>query len=465
MRLVLDMVFYAGFIIAWPWWRGKKRGDWPARWGRGPILPKPAGVKRLLIHGVSVGEVNAAAPLARRLRRDPRFIGVHIVISATTDTGAARAAKLFATPAEPLIASPGEPVRSESEAVMSTAVVRYPLDASRAVRRFFDRIQPDAVALMELELWPNFLAEATRRGVPTAVVNGRLSERSFRNYRRFRPLLGRFFRPLTFVAAQDESYAQRFRAMGVKRVSVVGSMKWDGAADGVADRTALDAQADLLAKEMGIDRSRPLVVAGSTGPEEPAMLVRSIDESAARSSGSGRGVQLLVAPRKPEWFDAAATELERGGHRVVCRSRPESSSPPNAEAPRRFVLDTIGELRAAYALADVVIVGRSFGSLFGSDVMQPAALGKPVLIGPQFGDFASAVEALERSGGLRIVERNELGAALAELLNEPDTRRRMGEAAVRCVAEQAGAAQRHADLLAEMMGLGASPVAVAKEVS
>ncbi|MBL0926789.1 MAG: hypothetical protein IBJ11_03940 [Phycisphaerales bacterium] len=410
----LDAVYAVVAAATSPWWLRKARSDWGERFGRVERLPAPAaGVGRVLVHAVSVGEVNAARPLVERLAGEA---GIEVVVTASTDTGLARAGEVFRA------------VRGVR------AVARYPLDASWSVRRFLDAVRPTAVALMELELWPTFVRECGRRGVPVAVVNGRLSERSFKRYRLGRGLLSRTFGSLAFAAVQDRAYAERFIAMGVPadRCTVAGSMKWDAAHVGHTVPGA-----EELARDLGIDRSRPLVVAGSTAPGEPELLHRSVPE----------GVQLLCAPRKPEWFGEAFAVLG-GPDRCVRRSGP----PPRATRPAdRFLLDTIGELRKAYALADVVVIGRSFGTLFGSDPMEVAALGKPALIGPRTADFEQSVGAIADAGGLVRTAAESLAHDLAALLADAPRRSRMGEAARACVLAHRGAADRQSRMLADLV--------------
>ena len=339
-----------------------------------------------------------------------------VVVAASTDTGIARARELFAD---------------------RHLVVRYPLDASGAVRRFLDAVRPDAVALVELELWPNFVRECVRRGIPVGVVNGRLSDRSFKGYRRIRPFIGGSFRALAFAGVQDETYAERFRAMGTPgdRVHVTGSMKFDSA------RVGEPRGADDFARSMGIDRARPLIVAGSTGPGEEAML-----RAACERAFHGEHVQLLCAPRKPERFDEAAAALPG----CVRRSRPGA---PADNPPRWFLLDTIGELRSAYALADLVVVGRTLFDLYGSDPLEPAALGKPVLIGPRVDDFRSVVEALEHAGAIVRTNVERLGADLAALLGDADRRAELARRARACVEANLGASRRNARLVAAAIGV------------
>jgi 3-deoxy-D-manno-octulosonic-acid transferase len=329
-----------------------------------------------------------------------------VVVSVTTNTGWDRA-----------------------RAVFGARVVRYPLDFSFAVRRFLDVVRPDLVALVELEVWPNFTADAALRGIPVCVVNGRLTERSYRGYRLAGPLLRPAFRRLSLVAAQNRDYAARFEGVGVppERVTVTGTMKWDTAE--IADRVE---GADELAGAMGIDRGRPLVVAGSTAPDEHELLRDAVPE----------GVQLLCAPRRPEWFDGAAAALPS----CARRSRGDRGS-----ATGRFLLDTIGELRRAYALADVVVVGRSFGGLFGSDMMEPAALGKAVIVGPAVADFQETVEALLAGDGLVQTGAGDLPKAIAALLADPSRRRTLGENARAVIRANQGATSRTVELLQDLL--------------
>lgn len=416
MRWIRDAAYLAAVTATSPvWaWRMKRTGklntDWRGRFGQGDPLP-PARGRRILVHAVSVGEVNAIRTLVDRLSSDPS--APEVVVCATTDTGFARAREVFAP---------------------RHHVVRYPFDASWMVRAFLDRVRPDLVALCELEVWPNFVDECSSRGIPVVVVNGRLSARSFRRYALARAIVAPTFRKLRAALVQQQEYAARFFALGVPagRVFVTGTMKWDTA--NVAEHVPGAAE---LAAELGIDRSRPLVVAGSTAPEEHALLRDAVPH----------GTQLLCAPRKPEWFDAAAGDLPG----CARRSRREKGSDSG-----RFLLDTIGELRKAYALADVVVIGRSFGSLHGSDPMEPAALGKPLVCGPRMGDFRESFDALRDSGALEVApDRAALASVLGALVADPAERARRGGAARATVVAHRGATERTSEALLAMLAEGA----------
>lgn len=420
MRRLLDLPLLLLAALASPFWAwrlaraGKLRTDWAARLGRGPALPSVA-APTILLHAVSVGEVNAIRLLVDRLAGDPR--APRVVVAATTDTGFARARELFAP---------------------RHAVLRTPYDLAFAMERFLDRVRPDVVGLVELEVWPNMTADCARRGIPVAVVNGRLSARSLRRYRRVRLLVRPAFRRLALAAVQGADYRDRFAELGVQadRIQVTGTMKWDAA--------RLDDEVEgaaALAAEMGIDRGRPLVVAGSTAPEEHALLRDAIERA-------GPEVQLLVAPRRPEWFDDAARALPG------CRRRTAGRIAPGAEPPRFFLLDTIGELRSAYALADLVVVGRSFGARWGSDMMEPIALGKATVVGPATGDFADTMERLRAGDGIVETTRDALPETIAALLGDPARRAALAEAGRAVIRREQGATEANARLL---LGLLAAP--------
>ena len=429
MRAFTDAAYFVAALLTsplWLWWlfrTGQQRTDWRARFGFGVDLPTTnAGAKtatqtatqtstrgRILVHAVSMGEVNAARLLVEQLCQH-----CEVVLSATTDTGYARA--LAVAPA-------------------GVSVVRYPLDINMAVDRFLNRVRPDLVALVELEAWPNFIRACGARAIPIAVVNGRISDRGFRRYKLARWFLKPLFARFRFVSAQTQIYADRFVAMGVPthRVHVGGTMKWDAA-------QTVNSSGDLandLARELGIDPTRPLVVAGSTADGEEALLHRCVPN----------GVQLLCAPRKPARFHAAALDMPG----CVRRTHRPIGSADGQRGSDRFLLDTMGELKKAYALATVVVVGRSFGDLHGSDMMEPVALGKATIIGPRYGDFADTAEKLIDAGGLLCVTREALPRVLQELIVDAAARERMIDAALGVIRREQGATTRNEMLLRELL--------------
>jgi len=432
----IDIVYVLAAVVLVPVvayervFRGKRRSGWRQRFGHVPARNRP-GKPCLWIHAVSVGEVNATRQLVEALRQERP--DVDVVVSATTDTGFDRARQLYP----------------------DLQVVRYPLDLSCCVRRALDRIHPDVLVLMELEVWPNMVAEAHRRGIPLVVVNGRITER--RSMRRFglplvRRLVRRMFARLSWVGAQDQTYADRFRQLGVlpDRVEVTGSMKWDTAL--IADRVDGD---QPLAQAMGIRSDRPLWVCGSTGPGEEAIVLEAYEQLRAESPE----LQLAIVPRKPERFDEVAAMIEQAGYMCIRRSRcpdgtradmggPSEPGPtPPAEAAkagrRVFLGDTMGELRKFYALADVVFVGRSLVPMGGSDVMEASALAKPLLVGPYTENFRDAVDRLRAADAVVTVrDAHTLAEAIARILHDTALASRLGTAARTVVRANQGATCR-----------------------
>ena len=373
------------------------REDLRARLGVGEALLNHP--KRALLHAVSVGEVNAIRKLVSELQSRE----YDVVVCVTTDTGIARARELFSE---------------------SCHVTRFPFDFSFSIRRFLNRIKPTIVALVELEVWPNLISTCSKRSIPVVVVNGRLSERSFKRYKIARPFLRRTFQKLSAIGMQNELYADCVRELGATNVSVEGTMKWDNAI--ITDD--IDGS-EQLADELQIDRSKPLVVAGSTAPDEHALLRDAIPN----------GVQLLCAPRRPEWFDDAQKTL------APCNRRTSE----HRSATRFFLLDTIGELDKAYAIADIVVIGRSFVQLHGSDPTSSVALGKPTIIGPNVSDFDEMVHNLVQGGGLIQCSSDELAGHIHSLLEDDILKTAIIDGGRKVIESQQGATQRYVNLIVE----------------
>ncbi len=414
MGVLVDAAYIAGGVIASPWlaWmaatKPAKFASWKGRLAKTAPLP-PAHRPRVLIHAVSVGEVNACRGLIEAIEALPG--GPEVVLSVSTATGIERAHALHDG---------------------KRTVLRHPIDLSGFVTALLDAVAPDVFVSVELELWPNQVSAANRRGIPWVVVNGRLSERSFRRYAKVRYLTFPMFMGVHAAVAQDAAYAERFRYLGTPgdRVTVAGTMKWDEARieDDVPGAAA-------LAEAMGIDRGRPLIVAGSTGPGEESMIHAAVASAVPDA-------QLLCAPRKPERFDEAAAALPG----CARRSRGDRGS-----STGRFLLDTIGELRMAYALADVVIVGRTFGHLYGSDMMEPVALGKPVVFGPRVDDFRETASALLRGRGALQVAPEALPVAIATLLADRSEGFAMAQRGRDVIRAHQGATRRNADAVADAL--------------
>ncbi|HCD31345.1 MAG TPA: hypothetical protein DER01_02995, partial [Phycisphaerales bacterium] len=282
MGLMLDIAYLTGLTVSSPVWgyklltTGKWRTDWSGRFGKGDALSKPAGSKTIVFHAVSVGETSLIRRLVTEL--ESRDENLNIVIANTTNTGINQSQKLYGD---------------------KHPIVRYPLDLTGAVNHFLDRIQPDVVATVELEVWPHLTEACHKRDIPICVINGRISDRSFPRYAKFAPLLRPTFSKLSAAAMQTQTYADRITVMGTPadRVHVLDSMKWDA-----ADLSDTVAGSDDLATSMGIDRNRPIVVLGSTGDDEEKLLTDQLQRTL------GQDVQIIIVPRKPERFNAVASQ-------------------------------------------------------------------------------------------------------------------------------------------------------------
>ena len=389
---------------------GQWRSDARTRNGKVGEVKRGAPGPRILVHGVSVGETNALVPLVEALASSPA--APDVVVSASTSTGFERARQLHRD---------------------SREVVRFPLDLTWMVARFLDAVRPDAVVLAELELWPTFMAACARRGIPVCVVNGRLSERSFRGYRAWHLFVRPMFSRLALVVAQTDVYRARFVELGVPGPHAVvgGSLKWDA-----AQTEPNPVAARALASSLGIDTAKPLIVAGSTGPGEEEALIRHLPG----------GCQLLLAPRNPDrWDEVAALVPGMKRRSTPPAAAPADDEPPPTPGPPVFLLDTIGELTTAYLLADAVFMGRSLAPMGGSNPLEPVAAGKPTVIGPHHEHFEDIVTTLS-AGGALVVSADPM-RVIAGWIGDSVARKAVVRAGRNALAAHRGASARTAGLV------------------
>ena len=386
-------------------WRGlRDRSYWRAfseRFGFGAQRP-PRG---LWLHAVSVGEVQACAPLISAMRQ--RHPGLPLTVTTFTPTGAARAQALFG----------------------GIAQVRYlPYDLPGAVRRFFARVQPRLAVIFETELWPNLYRECARRGVPLVLASARMSARSLGRYRRLGGLFRDTLSRVAVVAAQGREDAERFRALGAANTHVTGNLKFDfePPAD-IAERGA------RLRAQYALDR--PVWIAGSThgGGEEEALF-----EAQRRVRAVHPRALLVLAPRHPPRFVAVAQALEQAHIGFVRRSQGVP-----AEGCEVLLLDTLGELLDFYAAGEVAFVGGSLVPVGGHNLLEPAALGVPILTGPYNGNSEEIAQLLLARGAAEVVhDAAALAARVNALLADPQARARMGAAGGAAIAANRGAVRR-----------------------
>ncbi|HUT58183.1 MAG TPA: 3-deoxy-D-manno-octulosonic acid transferase [Phycisphaerae bacterium] len=443
--ILLDAVYASGLLLASPVWlyrmirHGRYRSGWGERFGAAPVR---YGLQPVIwIHGVSLGEINAARTLVVELHS--QLPDYRVAVSSTTDTGMAAAKKLFAP---------------------DHLVFHWPLDFTWAVRRALRRLAPELVVLMEGEVWPNFLSACDRRGVPVVIVNGRLSPRGLR-WRLAGPLAGKVFNRLAAVGVQHQRYAERFAELGLDpaKVQVTGMLKYDTAEP--ADEstgphtTGLPGQ-DALARALGIAGQDRLVVAGGTGPGEEKMILDVYAELKSRH----RSARLAIVPRKPERFEEVARLIIAGGLPLVRKSQCPDGAEAEATADAVILGDTMGELRKFYAMATCIFVGRSLVPMGGSDMIEAAALGKPTAFGPHTFNFPQA-DDLARHGCVRVADARSLGEQLDRWLADPAAAARAGQAAQQYVRSQQGATRRNVEMICEVLGRvpAAAPGAIATE--
>jgi 3-deoxy-D-manno-octulosonic-acid transferase len=384
--------------------RGRRRlGDVRGRLG-GSAWPDLDG--GIWIHAVSVGEVGVARNLVAAIRRASP--GTRIGVSTTTAAGREIAEKTLSREA---------------------SVFAFPFDLARPVERSLAETRPGLVLLTETEIWPLFLERAARRGIPVALVNGRISEKSFRRYRRVRAFMGRVLARVALFAMQSPEDARRVVELGApaERVRVTGNVKYDlPEPPPFPDATRLRAAA----------AGRPVVAAGSTAEGEDDLVLEAWSRLSPRPL-------LLLAPRRPERFDGAARLCESRGLRVLRRSHPASRNPDLPSLPDVYVLDTIGELASAYREAAVAFVGGSLAPRGGQNPIEAWAAGTLVVAGPHMENFREIAAAGQARGVLvRVPDAAGLAGALAAALSDAEKTRALGKRAAELVAENRGAAER-----------------------
>lgn len=424
MRLLYNILFVIFFCLSAPYyfWKMWRRGNWQAgfkqRFGRYEDLP-PADPKRpaIWLHAVSVGEVNICAQVIRELRqRAPQY---RIIVSTTTSTGM------------------GELHKRLPEGVEK---VYYPVDFLPFVKRALDRVQPVAVALIEAEIWPNFLWELQRRQIPRFLVNARVSERSHRGYRRFGFLFAPLFAAFQGVGAQNEEDAVRLREIGCQpeAVHVFGNLKFD--AVHLPTQRPIDVPAMLAS--VGRKPNAPVLLGGSTFPGEEKI----IGDTFVRLRAKHPDLFLVLVPRHFERAPEAVADLTALGLKVVCRSELNGAAKPSTADC--LLVNTTGELLYFYEHAMVVFVGKSICAQGGQSPIEPAALGKATVMGPNMQNFASIVRSFLLSKAVvQVRDAAELEKVFADLLADTGRREELGRNALAVVQQNQGATQRTIDML------------------
>ncbi len=423
-----DLLWLGVALLLSPWWLAKAAVRKPFRrmvlerltvglpFSAAPTPGRP----RILVHGVSVGEIMASRSLVAALADS-----CEVVISASTNTGIKVARQQF----------PDLPV------------VRFPLDPSICIRRFLARVQPEHVILMELEVWPNFLKWSNRNATPVAIVNGRITEKSLHNYQRFSRSLPQFQR-VSLFAVQDESYGARFRQLyGTdRRVVVTGNIKVDGLEFGavVHDQAFRDLEAQI-----GWNPDQVVLLAGSTHFNEEPQVYQAFSKACP-------GARIILVPRHPDRAaDVVDALAQVGGH--AQRLTALRSGKETLDVQKPLIVDTVGELGRIYSLATVVFVGGSLVPHGGQNMLEPVARGRAVLYGPHTDNFRSETALLEAvSGCRRVADAHDLEATVRELIEDPYQRESMAQAGLDVARAQGGATDRTIEALSRYLGLGRS---------
>ncbi len=379
-----------------------------------PISGRP----RVLVHGVSVGEIMASRSLVAAL-----VDSCDVVVSASTNTGMKVARQEF----------PDLPV------------VRFPFDPSICIRRFLHRVQPQHVILMELEVWPNFLKWANRNATPVAIVNGRITEKSLHNYQRFSRSLPQFQR-VSLFAVQDESYAVRFQQLhGTDgRVVVTGNIKVDGLEFGAVER---DEAFQDLQGQIGWKPDQVVLLAGSTHSDEESQVYAAFHKACPHA-------RIIIVPRHPDRAGDVVEALGQAGGRAQ-RLTALRSGADSLDPTRPLIVDTVGELGRIYSFATVVFVGGSLVPHGGQNMLEPVARGRAVLYGPHTDNFRGETALLEAAGGAcRVANATELARVVQDLVEHPEKREALAQAGMTVARAQRGATDRTIEALERYLGLG-----------
>jgi len=362
------------------------------------------------VHAVSVGEVMAAHPLVRELRK--RYPDRKVLLSTVTVTGN---------------------LTARQRVPEADAVFYFPFDYPWVVRRVIARIRPAIVLVAETELWPNFFRELRRQGIPSAVINGRISPRSYGNYRRFSGFFRQVFDHVNLFCMQSDEDAARIKDIGARpeRVMVTGNLKFD--------QKIPAAQKPPLA----IPAGRKVITAGSTHRGEEAILL----ETFTRLRKQHPDLVLVIAPRHPERFDEVCGLIAGAGYE--CQRRTRLKGP----VKDIVMLDTIGELRAFYAICDIAFVGGSLVKVGGHNLLEPAAMKKPVIFSRYMFNFKEISEALiQAEGGVMVKDKEDLYHELQILLSDRQRAVAMGQRAFSVIAANSGATARTIDRIGGLIG-------------
>ncbi|WP_232848960.1 lipid IV(A) 3-deoxy-D-manno-octulosonic acid transferase [Amphritea pacifica] len=420
-RLLYSLLFFCltPLILLKLWMRGRQSPDYRRRWGeRFGLIPRLSGERPIWIHAVSFGETMAIIPLVERLLAEHPQIPVFI--TSMTPTGSARVQTHF-----------GDRVGH----------AYCPYDLPCALSRFHRRVRPRSCVIVETELWPNLIHSCAKRGVPVVVTNARLSARSAAGYQRFSWLTRPMLNEVSRIAVQNRDDGERFISLGFApdKLQVTGSIKFD-----IDTPAGASEEAAKLRHAWG--STRPVIIAASTHDDEESQLLEVYRNLKSRY----HTLLLILVPRHPERFLTIYDQSVKAGLRT-CRRSVSPAPAPDCEV---YLGDTMGELMTLYSAADIAFVGGSLIERGGHNPLEPAVLGKPVLMGPHVYNFHQIVATMEQELALQVVsDAEELQRALAELLDHPEQARAMGIRGRACIESNRGALDQQLALVKQMAGI------------
>lgn len=416
MKLIYTSLFFISLplILLRLAWRGIRAPAywqrWPERFGYGPKLNQPKSI--IWLHAVSVGEVEACRPLVKALQE--QYSSYRILITTMTPTGSDRVKLLFADSVEHCY---------------------LPYDLPFAVNRFLSRYQPRMGIIMETEIWPNLLLTCRKQAIPLIIANARMSDRSTKGYARFPDFIKSVLQSLRFIAAQGQHDRSNFEKLGadITQIHAIGNLKYE-----INLPASLTEQASAM-REMW-DNNRPVWVAASTHEGEDELILNA----SKQIRGDFANLLLVLVPRHPERFDRVTALAHRAGFKTLRRSE----NKPCSSDIQVLIVDTMGELPLFYAACDVAFVGGSLVPHGGHNILEPAALGRPVVTGPHYFNFQEITEQfLKADAAIKVQDTEELASTVSELLKEPDRRAKIGESGLKLIAKSQGASARLLNLI------------------
>lgn len=415
MKVFYSTLFYLALplILMRLIWRGFKAPDYFKRWNErfGHISPRTSKQKLIWVHAVSVGEAEACRPLIKGLQQ--RYPEHQILITTMTPTGSTRVKSLFAD---------------------SVLHVYLPYDLPFAIKRFLKAMRPEFGIIMETELWPNLILICAEQSIPVVIANARLSARSARGYQKVSKLTQQMLQSIPLIAAQTQSDRERFIQLGADKAKVhaVGNLKYE-----ISLPASVIERAESIRALWG---NRPVFIAASTHEGEEEQII----DAARKIRGQFRDLLLVMVPRHPERFDRVAALCRRAGLNTLRRSEGK----PCSSQVQALVVDTMGELSIFYGTADVAFVGGSLIAHGGHNLLEPAALSRPVITGPHYFNFLEVTQRfLEHHAAIEVKNPEQLADTVIELLKAPQRRAEMGDAGKLLIEQSKGASQRLLNLI------------------